>query len=101
MVPGPWSVGRLMGGFCVKDDKFNILAEMRGSRIPPAQHRRNADLMAAVPELVETLLAAEAAYGYMPSSNMAAMRVHGKIVRTLNMIRIEVASVQLGESSRT
>jgi hypothetical protein len=89
MVPGSWSVGRLMGGFCVKTDKQAILAEMRGSQLPFAEHRRNAELIARLPDLVDMVRQAENYFGDLPSSDKAALRMHGKITRMLNSIGID------------
>lgn len=83
MTPGPWSVGRLMGGFCVKNAKQVILAEMRGSQLPHPEHKRNAETISTLPDLVDTLKAAEGYFGDLPSSDKAALRIHGKIVRAL------------------
>lgn len=94
MTPGPWSVGRLMGGFCVQDAKRTIIAEMRGSRVPYPEHKANAFAFAAMPELVEVLAAAEAYFGDLPSSDKAALRLHGRITRALN-----AAGVQLEEDA--
>lgn len=83
MTPGPWSVGRLMGGFCIKNPRQVIICEMRGSQLPHPEHKRNAETIAALPELVETLRLAEVYFGDLPSSDKAALRIHGKIVRAL------------------
>lgn len=89
MTPGPWSIGRLMGGFCVQDTKRTNIAEMRGSRLPFQEHKANAVAIAAVPELVDVLMMAESYFGDLPSSDKAAMRIHGRLVRVLNTVGIE------------
>jgi hypothetical protein len=91
MTPGPWTVGRLMGGFSVMDGKRTIIAEMRGSRVPYEEHKANAFAFAALPELVETLKLAEGYFGDLPSSDKAALRIHGKIVRALIAAGAELA----------
>jgi hypothetical protein len=83
MTPGPWTVGRLMGGFSVMDGKRTIIAEMRGSRVPYQAHKDNAIAVASLPELVEALQAAESYFGDLPSSDKEALRIHGRIVRAL------------------
>jgi hypothetical protein len=83
MTPGLWTVGRLMGGFSVSDAKRTILAELRGSRVPYEEHKANASAIAALPNLVEVLKATESYFGDLPSSDKAAMRLHGRIVRAL------------------
>ena len=84
MTPGPWTIGRLMGGFSVLDTKRTILAELRGSRVPYEDHKANAIAVAGLPELVDVLKLAESYFGDLPSSDKAAMRLHGRIVRALN-----------------
>jgi hypothetical protein len=91
MTPGPWMVGRLMGGFSVMDGKRTIIAEMRGSRVPYEQHKANASAFAALPELVDTLKLAESYFGDLPSSDKQALRIHGKIVRALLAAGAELA----------
>lgn len=91
MTPGPWTVGRLMGGFSVSDAKRTIIAEMRGSRVPYQDHKDNALAFAALPELVETLKLAESYFGDLPSSDKRALRIHGKIVRSLIAAGVELA----------
>lgn len=89
MTPGPWSVERLMGGFCILDTKCTILAELRGSRVAYQEHKANAVAIAAVPELVDVLKLAESYFGDLPSSDKAAMRLHSRLVRVLNTVGVE------------
>lgn len=90
MTPGPLSVGRLMGGFCVKDARQTIIAELRGSRVPYEQHKDNAIAFAALPDLIDVLKAAELYFGDLPSSDKAALRIHGRIVRALIQVGAEL-----------
>jgi hypothetical protein len=94
MTPGPWTVGRLMGGFSVSDAKRTILAELRGSRVPYEDHKANTLAIASLPDLVDVLKATESYFGDLPSSDKAAMRLHGRIVRALN-----AAGIALEESA--
>jgi hypothetical protein len=91
MTPGPWTAGRLMGGFSVSDAKRTILAELRGSRVPYEEHKANAIAVAALPELIDVLKAAESYFGDLPSSDKEALRLHGKIVRALIAAGAELA----------
>jgi hypothetical protein len=90
MTPGPWTVGRLMGGFCVLDADRAILAEMRGSAKPHSEHRENATACAALPELVDVLRAAESYFGDLPSRDREALRLHGRITRVLDRIGVDL-----------
>jgi len=91
MTPGPWSVGRLMGGYCIKNHNQTIIAEMRGSQLPFATHRVNAETIAFLPQLVETLKQCEGYFGDLPSADKDALRLHGRIVRTLNAVGVDPA----------
>jgi hypothetical protein len=93
MTPGPWTVGRLMGGFCIQDTKRTIIAELRGSRVPYPEHKANAFAFAAMPELVEVMVAAERYFGDLPSSDKQAMRLHGRITRVLGQIGVALEEV--------
>lgn len=93
MTPGPWTVGRLMGGFSVLDGKRTIIAEMRGSRVPYQDHKDNAFAFAALPDLVEVLVAAESYFGDLPSSDKQALRLHGRIARALQQIGVALEDV--------
>jgi hypothetical protein len=79
-----------MGGFCVKDAKQTIIAEMRGSRVPYEQHKSNAIAFASLPDIVDVLRQAESYFGDLPSSDKAALRVHGRIVRALIAVGAEL-----------
>jgi hypothetical protein len=89
MTPGPWTIGRLMGGFCVKNPNQTIVAEMRGSQLPFGEHRVNAEVISRLPELIETLVTAESYFGDLPSSDRAAMRIHRRITRALNAVGVD------------
>jgi hypothetical protein len=84
MTPGPWTVGRLLGGFCIQDAKRTVVAELRGSGRPFREHGDNATAVAALPDLVDALKAAESYFGDLPSSDRAALLLHGRIVRALD-----------------
>lgn len=89
MTPGPWSVGRIMGGFCVLDAGGTVVAELRGSRRPFGEHAANAAMFAGLPELVDALRAAEGYFGDLPCSDKEALLLHGRIVRALDAAGVE------------
>jgi hypothetical protein len=72
-----------MGGLCILDARRAVVAELRGSGRPFGEHAANATAFAAMPGLVDALRAAEDYFGDLPSSDKAALLLHGRIVRAL------------------
>lgn len=80
---GPWRATLRRFGYVIHDAGGRIVATIgSGGHVTPDQ-KRDAVAIAAVPDMLPVLLACESYFGDLPSKDVAARELHGRVFEVL------------------